>query len=103
MDNLFVGKESRPKALVVPLQLGLGIQMRQHFGSMFLIDSLYKHGFCVSYSEVLKYERCAAVHQGTKISGVSESSEAEPTNFMHHVADVANVDAILVLMPTAIP
>ena len=67
-------RKVRPKALVVPLQLGLGIQMRQHFGSMFLNDSLCKHGFCVSYIEVLKYERCAAVHQGTKIPGVSESS-----------------------------
>ena len=46
-DNLFVGKEKsvplaligqaiiqqvRPKALIVPLQLGLSIQMHQHFG-----------------------------------------------------------------------
>ena len=104
LDNLFVGKEKsvplasigqavmqqvRPKALIVPLRLGLGIQMHQHFGSRFLTDSLNKHGFCVSYSEVLKYERCAAVHQGTKIPGVSESSSAEPTHFMHHVADNA--------------
>ena len=47
-------------------------------------------GFCVSYSEVLKYERCAAVHQGTKIHGVPESSSAEPTHFMHHVVDNAD-------------
>ena len=47
LDNLFVGKEKsvplaligqaiiqqvRPKALIVPLQLGLGIQIHQHFG-----------------------------------------------------------------------
>ena len=103
LDNLFVGKEKsvplasigqaimqqvRPKALIVPFQLG--IQMHHHFGSRFLIDSLNKHGFCVSYSEVLKYERCAVVHQGTKIPGVSESSSAEPTHFMHHVADNAD-------------
>ena len=105
LDNLFVGKEKsvslasigqaimqqvRPKALIVPLQLGLGIQMHQHFGSRFLIDSLNKHWFCVSYSEVVKYERYAAVHQGTKIPGVSGSSSAEPTHFMHHVADNAD-------------
>ena len=64
--------------------------MHQHFGSRFLTDSLNKHGFCVSYSEVLKYESCAAVYQGTKIPGVSESSSAEPTHFMYYVAD--NVD-----------
>ena len=72
-------QQARSKALIVPLQLGFGIQMRQHFGSRFLTYSLNKHGFCVSHSEVLKYERCAAVHQGTKIPGVSESSSAEPT------------------------
>ena len=89
MDNVFVGKEKsvplastgqamqqvRPKALIVPLQLGLGIQMHQHFGSRFLTYSLNKHG--VSYSVVLKYEHCAAVHQGTKIPGVSQFSSAE--------------------------
>ena len=64
--------------------------MHQHFGSRFLIDSLNKHGFCVSYSEVLKYERCAAVQKGTKIPGVSESSSAEPTHFIYHVADNVN-------------
>ena len=94
LDNLFVGKgksvpvaligkdimqQVRPKALIVPLQIGLGIQMHHDFGSKFLIDSLNKHGFCVSYSEIFKYERCAAVHQGTKIPGMSESSSAEPT------------------------
>ena len=30
------------------------------------------------------------MHQGTKIPGVSESSSAEPTHFMHHVADNAD-------------
>ena len=107
LDNFFVGKEKsvplasirqaimqqvRPKVLIVPLQPGLGIQIHQHFGSRFLrfFDSLNKHGFCVSYSEVLKYERFAAAHQGTKIPVVSESSSTETTHFMHHVAD--NID-----------
>ena len=108
LDNLFVGKEKsvllasigqaimqqvRPKTLIVPLQLGLGIQMHQHFASRFLTDSLNKHGFCVSYSEVLKYEHCAAVHQGTKIPGVSESRSAKPTHFIHHVADNTNYNS----------
>ena len=81
LDNLFDGKEKpvplasigqaimqqvQPKALIVTLQLGLRIQMHQHFVSRFLIDSLNQHGFCVSYSEVLKYERCTAVHQELK-------------------------------------
>ena len=74
------------------LQLGLRIQIHQHFGSRDLLkqDLLNKHGFCVSYNEVLKYECCPGVHQGTKIPGVFESSSAEPTYFMHHVADNAD-------------
>ena len=39
-----------------------GIQMHQYFGSRFLNDLLSKHGFCVSYSKVLKYKHCAAAH-----------------------------------------
>ena len=69
LDNLLVGKEKqvslasigqaimqqvRVKVLILPLQLGLVIQMHQHFGSRFLIDSLNKHALCVSYSEDLK-------------------------------------------------
>ena len=79
-----------PKTLLVPVKLDLGIQMHQHFALWFLIDSLNKHEFYVSYIEILKYEHCAAGHQGTKISGVSESSSAKPTYFMDHVADNAD-------------
>ena len=105
LDNLFVGKEKsvplasiglaikqqvQSKALIVPLQIGIGIGMHQHFASRFLIDWLNKHGFFVSYSKVLKYEHLAAVHQGTKIPGVSESSSAEPTHFRQHVVNSAD-------------
>ena len=91
-ENLSIdwGSHNVSKALTVPVQLGPGIQMYQHFPLWFLIDSLNKHEFCVSYSEALKYENCAAVHQGTKISGMSESSSAKPTYFMHHVAGNAD-------------
>ena len=30
----------RPRALIAPLQLGLGVQMHHHFGSKFLIDTV---------------------------------------------------------------
>ena len=105
LNNLFVGKKKsvlfgfigqaitqqlRPKALIVSLQPGLGILMHQHFGSRFLIESLNKHGFCVPYSKILRYDRYAAVHHGTKIPGISEYSSVEPTQIMWHVADKAN-------------
>ena len=75
---------TRPRAVIAPLQLGLGVQMHQHFASKFLIDTRYSHGFCSSYSTVQKYERSAAVGQGTEIPGWI------PGRFMQYVAD--NVD-----------
>ena len=112
LDNLFVEKEKyvpfvsigqaimfqvKPKTLIAPLQLGLRIH--QHFGSSFLIDSLNKHSFCGSYSKVLNYGRWAARHQGTKISGVSESSSAEPT-VIHSMGMLCHTCSFLVLRHT---
>ena len=59
---------TRPLVLVAPLQLGLAVQMHYHFGSRFLIDSLHRHGFCSSYSEVQMFERNAAVASGTELN-----------------------------------
>ena len=75
---------ARPRDLIVPLQLGLGIQMHHQFSSRFLVDSLNHHGFCSSYTEVQKYERSAAVHQRMEISDYTSD------HFMQYVAD--NVD-----------
>ena len=50
----------RPRVLLVPLQLGLGIQLHHHFSSRFLIDSLHHHGFCSSYNDVQQFECDAA-------------------------------------------
>ena len=75
---------ARPRAIIAPLQLGLGVQMHHHFSSKFLIDSLNAHGFCSSYSTVQKYQRSAAVAQGTEIPGWI------PGRFMQFSAD--NVD-----------
>ena len=58
--------------------------MHHHFSSKFLIDSLNSHGFCASYKTVQKYERSAAVAQGTEIPGYT------PGHFVQYSAD--NVD-----------
>ena len=52
---------ARPRVLMAPLQIGLGVQMHHHFQSKFLIESLNSHGFCCSYDEVKRYERCASM------------------------------------------
>lgn len=75
---------ARPRRVMAPLQLGLGVQMHHHFASKFLIDSLNAHGFCSSYNTIQKYERSAAVTQGIDIPGWI------PGRFIQYVAD--NVD-----------
>ena len=59
---------TRPQVLIAPLQLGLAVQMNHHFGSRFLINSLYRHGFCSSYSEVQMFKRNASVASGTELN-----------------------------------
>ena len=99
LELLFVGKDIklklasvgqaivqavRPRVILAPLQLGLGVQMHHHFSSKFLIDYLNSHGFCASYKTVQKYERSAAVAQGTEIPVYT------PGHFVQYSAD--NVD-----------
>lgn len=99
LQSLFVGKDIdrkivsigqaimqavRPRVIVAPLQIGLGVQMHRQYGSRFLIESLRQHAFCSSYPEVQKYERSAAVHHGTDLPGLT------PDTFVQHIAD--NVD-----------
>jgi len=50
----------RPRALIAPLQFGLGVQMHHNFCSKFLVETLHKLGFTTSYAEVQKFELCAA-------------------------------------------
>ena len=75
---------TRPRVIMAPLQLGLGVQMHHHFASKFLIDTLHSHGFSCSYNEVVRFESCAANAQGFEIRGLS------PGHFIQYVAD--NVD-----------
>ncbi|CAG2218591.1 unnamed protein product [Mytilus edulis] len=74
---------TRPRSVIAPLQIGLGIQMHHHFGSRFLVDTLYNLGFCSSYSEVQKFEMNAAASRSTE-------NENDSQSFVQFVAD--NVD-----------
>lgn len=75
---------TRPRCLLSHLQIGLAIQMHHTFGSRSLIDTLYNMGFCSSYSEVQRFEKCAAFAQGISLPGCQEES------FVQCIAD--NVD-----------
>ena len=72
---------SRPRTLMPPLQLGLGVQLRHHFASKFWIQSLNRLGFYCSYAEVQKYERAAAKTLSVDIPGFASG---------HFVQFVAN-------------
>lgn len=60
-------KAARPRVLNAPLQMGLAVQLHHNFASRFLVDSLYRFGFCSSYNEVQAHNMSAAVDQGTDI------------------------------------
>ena len=53
----------RPRAVIAPLQISLGVQLYLECGYIFLIQTLHKLGFCSSYKEVQKYQQSAAVSQ----------------------------------------
>lgn len=57
----------KPKSIIAPLQLALGIQVHHHFGSRYLVDLLNALGFSVSYHEVNKFECNAASTLNTNI------------------------------------
>jgi len=75
----------RPRAIRAPLQLGLAIQLHHQYSSSLLIDTLYAFGFCSSYSEVLQFEKCAA------ITSKSDLDDGLPnTPFLQFISDNAD-------------
>ena len=36
---------TRPRVVLAPFQLGLGVQLHHHFRPKFLVDTLHSHGF----------------------------------------------------------
>ena len=75
----------RPRAVLTPSHIGLTTQLHQHFRSRYLIDTLHSLGFCASYKEALKFERCAALVSGSHLDGL-----AGVESFIKFAAD--NVD-----------
>ena len=46
-----------------PFHLGLAIELYHEYGSRTLIETLFSHGFCASYTEVRRYLTSIAVHE----------------------------------------
>ena len=65
---------ARPKVLIAPLQIGLGVELHHLTGSRYLVEHLHRLFFSSSYNEVKLFELSAALSQGTDLAGVSPSS-----------------------------
>ena len=76
----------RPRSLLCPIQVGLGVQMHSMFGSRMLIDLLHKLGYSVSYTEILQFQASAAFHQNISLPPIPEDS------VLHFAADNVDVD-----------
>ncbi|KAJ8049891.1 hypothetical protein HOLleu_02834 [Holothuria leucospilota] len=76
---------TRPRIVLAPIPLGLGVQMHHQYGSRFLIDSLNNHGLCVSYSEVLNFESSAACFKGTGNPVAGHFGQYIPDNVDHNL------------------
>lgn len=75
---------TRSKTLIAPLQIALGVQIYHKTGSRQIVDTLHKLGFCSSYHEIRKFQKCAATECG-------EHATTEPEeSFVQFVAD--NID-----------
>ena len=51
-------KICRPRSVVLPFTLRLGLQIDHRFGSKWLIDEVHSFGFSESYHEVGNYKYC---------------------------------------------
>ena len=56
-----------PRAVVAQLQIGLAVQLHQHFRSKYLIESLNNLSYCSSYNEALRFECNAALASGLQL------------------------------------
>jgi hypothetical protein len=65
---------TRPRTVIAPLQISLGVQMHHHFGSRFLLDTLNNLGFASSYTEVQKFELNAAASHDKNALSVGEDT-----------------------------
>ena len=51
-----ITQASRPRSIMCPLPIGLGIELENAFGSKWLINHLSRFGFSISADEVLRYK-----------------------------------------------
>ena len=77
---------ARPRSIIAPTLLGLGIEMHHLFASKYLIKQLSKLGFSVSYDEIIRFKQSSVL--STAAGDVT--CDPFPGAFTQWVAD--NVD-----------
>lgn len=75
---------SRPRSIISPIPFGLGISLDHVFGSQWLLNTLGRLGFTVSYDEVNRYK------QSVMQCDVEDLPNSYPTSFTQFSGD--NVD-----------
>lgn len=67
LKRSFIGQTiiqaARPRTVISPLLLNLGIELDHMFGSKFLTKHLSRLGVCSSYEEVLRYKQSVVMSQ----------------------------------------
>jgi hypothetical protein len=79
---------ARPRSVLAPLQVGLGVQAHFLFRSRLLNDILYNLGFAVSYDEVRQFEGSAAISDDIRIQfdASVQSLQFVADNVDHNIA-----------------
>jgi hypothetical protein len=77
-------QSARPRGLILPIPLGIAVYLHSHYASRDIIDRLFRLGFCVSYSETLRWMRNASVVTA------SDNFQLTQNQFLQFVSD--NVD-----------
>jgi len=62
---------TRPRSLICPLSLVLGVQFHNKFQSKIAVEELHAAGFSSSYSTVINYEHSAAVISGSELENLN--------------------------------
>ena len=56
-------KAVKPRSIIPPILLGLGVELDHVFSWRWLINELYKLGFCMSYREIAKFKQEVVANQ----------------------------------------
>ena len=59
----YILKAVKPRSIIPPILLGLGVELDHVFSWRWLINELYKLGFCMSYREIAKFKQEVVANQ----------------------------------------